>query len=163
MRRNALVYFLGTWDGAADRHLYSVSLDGGEPRRLTEEAGWHEAVISPDFRFWLDTWSSSRQAPRLTLRRLDDGIAETVLFENAGVTADALGLCVPELTSFTNSAGVILYAAVYASEATRAGTEPRPLIVAVYGGPGAQRVTQQLGAYHRSPSPVSGRSKASWC
>jgi dipeptidyl-peptidase-4 len=136
-----VVYFIGTGDGAMERHLYAVSLEDGEPRRLTEEAGWYEAVISPDFRYWVDTWSSSQQAPRLTLRRLDDGAVETVLFENTGMTPDALGLVVPEFISFTNSTGVLLHAAVYASETTRTGGTPRPLIVSVYGGPHAQMVT----------------------
>ncbi len=136
-----IVYFLGTRDGATERRLYAVSLDGGELRRLTEEEGWHEAVISPDFRYWLDTWSSPRQAPRLSLRRMDDGMVESVLFENAEVTPQGLGLCVPELTHFTNSAGVLLHAAVYASEDTRTGGARRPLIVSVYGGPHAQMVT----------------------
>ncbi len=136
-----VVYFLGTRDGALERHLYAVALEGGEPRRLTEEAGWHDVVISPDFRYWVDTWSSPNQAPRLTLRRLNDGVAEAVLFENTETTPQTLGLCVPELTSFTNSAGVLLHAAVYASEATRTGGIRRPLIVSVYGGPHAQMVT----------------------
>jgi len=135
-----MVYFHGTLDGPLERHLYAVSLDGGEPRRLTKEDGWHEAVISPDHRYWVDSWSSLEMAPRLSLRRLADEGEEVRLFDSPEVTPDALGLCVPEITSFTSADGVRLHAAVYASEATRAAGAPRPLIVSVYGGPSAQMV-----------------------
>jgi dipeptidyl-peptidase-4 len=136
-----LVYFQGTCDGPLEQHLYVVSLDGGPLRRLTREPGWHETVISPDCRFFVDTWQSLEQPPRLTLRNLTDGEAQSLLFEREGITPASLGLCVPEITSFRTHDGALLYAAIYASEQTRAASQPRPLVVSVYGGPHAQMVT----------------------
>ncbi|GHO84679.1 S9 family peptidase [Dictyobacter formicarum] len=136
-----IVYFQGTGEGPLERHLYAVSLDGGPLRRLTQESGWHDAVISPDRRFFVDTWQSPQQPPRLTLRSLADGKERNVLFENKGTTPASLGLCVPEITSFHTSDGTLLYAAIYASEQTRTAGQPRPLVVSVYGGPHAQTVT----------------------
>ncbi|GCE29972.1 peptidase S9 [Dictyobacter alpinus] len=136
-----LVYFQGTGEGPLERHLYVISLDGGSPRRLTQEAGWHNAVISPDRRSFVDTWQSPQQPPRLTLRSLIDGKEQAVLFENEGITPAALGLGVPEITNFHTSDGTVLYAAIYASEQTRTAGQPRPLVVSVYGGPHAQAVT----------------------
>jgi len=138
-----VVFFQGTRDGVRERHLYSVSLDGGPARRVTDGAGWREAVVSPDCRHLVDTWSSLERAPTVTLRRLEDGAEEAVLCANEGATVAALGLLVPELTTFRNRAGVELCAAVYASEETRAGSIPAPLIVAVYGGPHAQTVANR--------------------
>ncbi|GLV59443.1 peptidase S9 [Dictyobacter sp. S3.2.2.5] len=136
-----LVYFQSTQESPLERHIYVVSLDGGSPRRLTQEAGWHSAVISPNHRFFVDTWNSPQQPPRLTLSSLEDGTEQAVLFENAKVTPAALGLLVPEFTSFRTKDGAELYAAIYASEQVRAAGQPRPLVVAVYGGPHAQTVT----------------------
>ncbi len=136
-----LVYFQGTCDGPLERHLYVVSLDGGPVRRLTREPGWHDVVISPDYRSFVDTWHSPEQPPRLTLCSLTDGEAQGLLFEYEGITPAALGLCIPEITSFHTHDGVLLYAAIYASEQTRTGGQPRPLVVSVYGGPHAQSVT----------------------
>jgi dipeptidyl-peptidase-4 len=136
-----LVYFQGTCDGPLERHLYAVPLDGGPLRRLTQESGWHDGVVSPDGRFLVDTWQSLEQPPHLTLRRLPDGEVHALLFERAGITPAALGLCVPEITSFRTRDDVVLYAAIYASEQTRATGQPRPLVVSVYGGPHAQMVT----------------------
>jgi dipeptidyl-peptidase 4 len=64
-----------------------------------------------------------------------------LLFENEGITPESLGLCIPEITNFHSTDGVLLYAAIYAPEQARAEGQPRPLVVAVYGGPGVQTVT----------------------
>jgi len=137
------VYVEGTRDGVRERRLYAVPLDGGPLRRVTDAAGWHDTVVSPDFRYFVDTWSTVGRAPVVTLRRLPDGAEEAMLHANDGVDATGLGLCVPELTSFRNREGVELYAAVYATEATRASDWPAPLIVSVYGGPHTQTVANR--------------------
>jgi len=137
------IYFEGTRDDVRERRLYAVSLDGGPLRRVTDAAGWHDTVVSPDCRYVIDTWSPVDRAPTVTLRRLPDGAEEAVLHANDGVDATGLGLLVPELTSFRNRDGVELYAAVYATEATRASTQRAPLIVSVYGGPHAQTVANR--------------------
>jgi dipeptidyl-peptidase-4 len=136
-----LVYFQGTRESPLERHLYVVSLDGGPIRRLTQESGWHDVVIAPNRRFFVDTWQSPEQPPRLTLHSLVDGQEKDLLFESEGITPASLGLCVPEITSFHTSDGALLYAAIYASEQTRSAGQPRPLVVSVYGGPHAQTVT----------------------
>jgi dipeptidyl-peptidase-4 len=136
-----LVYFQGTHDGPLERHLYMASLDGGPLQRITQEPGWHDVVISPDCRFFVDTWQNLEQPPRLTLHSLPAGEIRDRLFDPAGITPASLGLCVPELTSFRTHDDVLLYAAIYASEQTRASGQPRPLVVSVYGGPHAQSVT----------------------
>lgn len=136
-----LVYFEGTQNGPLERHLYAVSLDGGPLRQLTRESGWHDTVMSPDCRFFVDTWQSLEQPPRLTLCSLPDGETRDLLFERECMTPASLGLCVPEVTSFRTRDGTLLYAAIYATEQTRAASQPRPLVVSVYGGPHAQKVT----------------------
>lgn len=136
-----LVYFQGTYDGPLERHLYAVSLAGGPLHRLTREPGWHDVVISPDRRTFVDSWHSPERPPCLTIRGLADGETQGLLFEREGITPASLGLCVPEITSFRTSDGVLLYAAIYASEQTRALGQPRPLVVSVYGGPSVQTVT----------------------
>ena len=136
-----IVYFQGTFDSPLERHLYAVPLDGGPLRRVTQEAGWHDAVISPGQRTFIDIWQSLQQPPCLTLRSLSDGEVRGLLFESEGITPASLGVCVPEITSFYSTDGVLLYAAIYASEQTRSTNQPRPLVVGVYGGPGFQSIT----------------------
>ncbi len=136
-----VAYVHGTRDGVTERHLYAVPLDEGEIRRVTDDFGWHATVVSPDFRYYADTYSAPDRAPTVTLHRLADGRPAAVLFENADMTPAGLGLLVPELTAFRTRDDVTLHAAVYATDETRASAEGRPLIVSVYGGPHAQTVT----------------------
>jgi dipeptidyl-peptidase-4 len=135
-----LVYFHGTADGVLERHLYVVSLDGGAPQRVTPARGWHETVLSPDCRRYVDSWSSVAQPPMVALHGMEDGEAQATLFESEGLSAEALGLCVPELVRFAARDGAELYGAIFASRETRASARPRPLVVSVYGGPHAQSV-----------------------
>lgn len=135
-----VVYFHGTREGVTERHLYSVSLDGGEVRQITAEAGWHETVVNPASGLYVDRFSSLATAPTLTVRRLDNSALVTTLFANEGLTAATLGLPVPELTTFQTPDGTTLNAAIYNPPAATSAPSPYPVIVAVYGGPHAQRV-----------------------
>ncbi|MHC4470264.1 MAG: S9 family peptidase, partial [Planctomycetota bacterium] len=140
--------FEATKDGVLERHVYEVSLLGGEVTRLTEEPGWHHAVFSPDHSLYVDTWSSLEHAPRIFLRRVEGGDA-TALHDEPEHTAKALGLVPPELVTVEAEDGTLLHGAVYeppaADPALAAGesTPPGPAIVSVYGGPHAQRVANE--------------------
>ncbi len=136
-----IVYFQGTFDSPLERHLYAVPIDGGPLRRVTQEAGWHDVVISPDQRTFVDIWQSLQQPPKLVLRNMADAEVRGLLLESEDITPALLGLCVPEITSFYSTDGALLYAAIYASEETRSVDQPRPLVVGVYGGPGFQSIT----------------------
>ena len=135
-----VVVFHGTRDGVTERHLYRVALDGGPIERVTAGAGWHEAVVSPGARLYVDRFSSLDAAPTLTLRRLADNGAVARLFADEGLTAAALGLTPPRLDSFDTEDGVTLLAAVYLPPGAEASGQRYPVIVSVYGGPHAQRV-----------------------
>jgi dipeptidyl-peptidase-4 len=134
-----VAYFQATKDSVLERHLYSVSLDGGSIQRLTSEPGWHETVLSPDFSRFIDQYSSLEKAPVVALKRID-GSLETMLYEDPAATAENLGLQIPELISFPNRDGITLYGMVYTPPDLEPGKR-YPLVVAVYGGPHVQRVS----------------------
>ena len=135
-----VAYFHGTREGVTERHLYRVGLDGGSIERITEGPGWHEAVVSPAAGLYVDRHGSLAAAPALTVRRLDGNAVVATLFADEGATAAALGLPVPELTSFQTDEGVTLQAAIYAPPGAGRDERRYPLIVSVYGGPHAQTV-----------------------
>jgi dipeptidyl-peptidase-4 len=97
-------YFSGTRESVLERHLYRVSLDGGEIERLTEEPGWHGAAVSQDGEWYVDVLSTLRHAPTVTLRRTD-GSSSTVLFDNAGNSPEELGLEPPEFVHMSADDG----------------------------------------------------------
>lgn len=134
------VFFQATAESVLERHLYAVSLDGGEPRRLTSEPGWHTTAVSDDARYFVDTFSSLEHAP-VTLLRTLDGSVEAVLFDNDGTSADSLGLVPPRLLTVDAADGTLLHGALY--EPPEPARTPPPVIVSVYGGPHAQRVANE--------------------
>ncbi len=135
------VLFIGTRDGVTERHLYAAALEADEPardpQRLTTEPGWHAVGVCRDGSRWVDTWSSLEVPPRVVVRRRD-GAALTVIHEPS-TSAQELGLAVPELLTLNAADGETpLHAALY--RPPQGAADPPPAVLAVYGGPHAQRV-----------------------
>ena len=130
------VFLSGTREGAIERHVYRVGLDGGEVERLTFGAGVHGCAVAPDGATFVDTFSSREHAAVTTLRRTDGGEALATLFEEPEMTAVERGLQPPELLAMAAVDGTPVFAALYRPE----GEGPHALVVSVYGGPHAQRV-----------------------
>ncbi|TME78780.1 MAG: S9 family peptidase [Chloroflexi bacterium] len=126
------LYFVGWQETPLERQLFRVSLDGGEPERLTRAPGMHGAVIAPDFSSFVDAWDSLVGPPNINVVGMTDR-RSTVSIHSPDVSVD---LPPPELHSFRTSDGVELHAAVYRPTASGRA----PVIVSVYGGPGAQMV-----------------------
>jgi dipeptidyl-peptidase-4 len=137
--RSGFVYFTATEKDPRERHLYRIRLDGTGRTRLTREDGTHRAVVSPDGRFYADTWSDARTPPRVWLTS-QDATKRFIIEENAN----------PPILGFER--GTLEYVEVKAKEGTTlyatllkpADFDPAkryPVILSIYGGPHAQTVT----------------------
>ncbi len=131
------VWFEATRETPLERHLYKVSLDGGEVVQITTEPGFHSCEVSPDFKRYVEHFSSRQTAPIVRVRAFD-GSLDVTLFDNGGMSAAGLGLQVPEFFEVRAENGSVLHGALYTPKDSGAG--PFPLIVSVYGGPHAQSV-----------------------
>ncbi|MEE9383552.1 MAG: S9 family peptidase [Nannocystaceae bacterium] len=138
------VYFMGTKEGALERHLYSVDLTGDAIRRITTPAGTHQVVIDHGHKRYVDTHSSIDAPPRITLRSLADNRELAVIQTEPDPRLDRLKLRPPELVSIKTGDGETLHGAVYAPP-SNFGRGPWPIVVSVYGGPHVQRVTDSWG------------------
>ena len=127
------LYFVGWQETPLERQLFRVSLDGGEPERLTRAPGMHGAVIAPDFSSYVDAWDSRMEPPNINVVSLTNRGSSLSIHSPADVSVDVPP---PELHSFRTSDGVELHAAVYRPTASGRA----PVIVSVYGGPGPQMV-----------------------
>jgi dipeptidyl-peptidase-4 len=133
------VYFTATLDDPRQCHLYAVSLEGGEPRRLTQEPGTHAVVIDHACRRFIDTFHSLEQPPVIRLCSLQDGSFLATLYDERDPRLEQLYLEPPELVSLQNRHGTTLYGALYRPPA-RFGSGPHPALIYVYGGPHSQMV-----------------------
>lgn len=142
------VFFTGRKDTPIERHLYRVSLEGGEIRRVTGRKGFHDITFAKDGSKYIDNFSTVKSPPQVSLHG-SDGSRVTWLLENKvdkdhplfPYLADWIE---PKFGHFTTNGGVKLYYRMYLP----AGFEPTgkyPVLVYLYGGPGAQRVTNSWG------------------
>jgi dipeptidyl-peptidase-4 len=136
-----LIYFTATLEHPTEQHLYVVPFDGGEPRRLTHEPGMHAVTLDHARRRFIDVHSAPETPPTVTLRDLADGALLRTIYDTPDPRIAALGLSAPQIVAFQNCNGDTLYGALYFPPA-EFGPGPYPVIVSVYGGPHAQRVTR---------------------
>jgi dipeptidyl-peptidase-4 len=141
-----VIYFTATEKNPTERHLYSASLDGWDPRgitRITREPGLHAITISRDASFYLDSYNSGLQPPQVSLHTID-GARTAYVLENplthehpaAPYLADN---AVAEFGTLTAEDGQALHYRLF-KPAHFDPAKRYPAIVDVYGGPGVQRV-----------------------
>ena len=134
----AEIYFTSTQASPIERHLYRVSLSGGDPVRLTREPGNHGASLAPDSAHFLDTYSNAMTPPRQDLYNAG-GSRVAALAENKVAELDAYRLSPVEFFTLPGADGTTLHASLI---------KPRdfdparkyPVLVYTYGGPHVQLV-----------------------
>jgi dipeptidyl-peptidase-4 len=144
-----LVYFTANAESPLERHLYVSSYrKTGAPKRITREAGWHNIRMADDTSVYVDTFSDAIRPPSVTLHTRD-GAPRSVLVAN---TLDAThpyapylaARRAPEFGTLTARDGQTLYYSIITPPGMQPG-QRYPVIVDVYGGPGAQRVRRAWG------------------
>jgi dipeptidyl-peptidase-4 len=137
-------YFSASTDSPTQRHVYSLPLAGGEPRRLSGAGGWHDAKFSDNATVFADAWSDRQTPPRMELFRAS-GEKLATLLENdvhdaAHPYAKYLGAHLPiEFGQQLAADGSVLHYSLIKP----AGFDPQrkyPVVAYVYGGPAAQTV-----------------------
>ncbi len=142
-QRNWL-YFSGKKDSPLEQHIYRVSLDGTGLTRISAQAGWHTPRFSPDYQFFIDTYSSVT-TPSKTVLNSSDGNTIRVLNEGT-IDAFAARNCVyPQFEKIITDDGVELNAFLIKPY----NFDPQkkyPVLVYGYGGPGSQNVVNRWGS-----------------
>jgi len=140
------VWFSATRDSALERNVYSLPLAGGEPQRLTTEAGWHDVRFSENASVYVDQWSNSTTPPQIELRRANGK-------KVASLVANALTDPAHPYAKFHAAHQPVEFGELSAADGTPlhyslikpVGFDPGkkyPVVVYVYGGPAAQTVVR---------------------
>ncbi len=133
-----LVYFTALEKSPVERHLYRVRLDGSGMERLSREDGVHRPTFSLDSRFYVDAHSGHATLPSLSLHDADGG-RKADLAPARGDLLTGLDVQYPALLTVPAEDGTPLQASILKPK----GFDPArryPVILHVYGGPGAPRV-----------------------
>ena len=136
-----VVYYQSTEASPLESHFYSISLDGNNKHRLTEEKGTHSIHLSPTLAYWTDGFSSLTSPPRSTLYRGagPEAVSKVMLLRKPDTSFADYDLQTPEIHTFKTSDGALLYGRLIKPAGFAAGHK-YPVIVEVYGGPDIQSI-----------------------
>jgi dipeptidyl-peptidase-4 len=135
------VFYQSVENGSTIRDVYRVSLDGKSKVKLTSKVGTNAATFSPNFQFFINTFSSASQPTVYTLNSAKDGKQVQSIIDNK-VLADKLlkyNLPAKEFFELTTEKGVKLNAWMIKPKDFNA-TKKYPVFMYQYSGPGSQQV-----------------------
>jgi dipeptidyl-peptidase-4 len=127
------VYYLSTEETPLEQHLYVVSLDGGQRRRLSAPSMTHAVAMNPTCVYYRETSSSLIAPPRTVLRR-GDGSEWAVFREADRKPLEEYEILPTEIVAVKAADGAPLYGRLIRPAGFQAGRK-YPVIVVVYGGP----------------------------
>ena len=133
-----LVYFTALKDGSVERQLYVVNTDGSGLAKLSSERGTHRILMSPDTRFYFDTYSNIHTLPALQLYTAGGKLKYTLAAPRPETLPD--GMEFAQLSTIPATDGFPMPAQILKP----AGFDPAkryPVILHVYGGPSAPSVS----------------------
>ncbi len=142
------VYYTSAEVSPVDNHLFRLELKNlkkgldkvrfGNPQRMTHEPGWHEVSMSPDFKHYIDSYSSLRVPRVINLWNVDGKLVKNLL----DAEDPTLDYAYTEITLGTVKSAEGLYDNWYRLIKPKDfdPSKKYPVIVYVYGGPHSQMV-----------------------
>ena len=137
------VYFVSTQKSSIERHLYRLSLADKSITQLTKQEGTHTTHMAPDSSAYLDTYSSAMTPPRQDLYRADGSLLATINKNEVAELGD-YHLSPVEFFTVPGADGTPLNALMI-KPPDFDPSKKYPVIVNLYGGPGAQLVRNAWG------------------
>jgi dipeptidyl-peptidase-4 len=132
------VYFIAQEKSPLERHLYRIRPDGSNMLRLTKQDGTHRIGMSPDFTYYMDTFSNSTTPPALICYKTGTGKGQKIV-KSKSDDIKKFNIQYPETFKIKTSDGFPLPAQILKPADFDPGKK-YPLIFYVYGGPSAPTV-----------------------
>lgn len=138
------IYFTGRKDTPLEKHLYRVSFDGKELQKVTHRPGFHHISFAKEGDIYVDRFSSTQTLPQVSVHR-SNGKQLTWLEQNRVDSAHPYGAyhnnqITPVFGELKAEDGQTLHYSLFTPKQLDK-SKKHPVIVFVYGGPHAQRVT----------------------
>ena len=139
------VYYQAAALNPHDRQIY-VAHKNGQIQRLSNQAGWNDAIFSGDYKYFINTWSDYN-TPYVYTTRDNNGkvIATNVDNKELRDKMSQYGFSKRETFSFTTSEGIKLDGWMV-KPADFDASKKYPVIMFQYSGPGNQQVVNSWSA-----------------
>lgn len=138
------VFYQSVENGSTIRDVYKISLDGKKKAKLSQQIGTNAATFSPDFTYFINSFSSATVPTTYTLNSSKDGKQVKAIVDNVAL-ADKLkkyDLPTKEFFELTTEKGHKLNAWIIKPKNFDA-TKKYPVFMYQYSGPGSQQVANQ--------------------
>ena len=136
-----VVYYQSVENGSINRDIYRINLDGNNKVRLSAKTGTNAATFSPNFQFYINTFSSTSQPTTYTLNEAKTGKQIQVIENNEALSAKLKGYNLPSKQFFVlkTEKGNDLNAWIMKPKDFDA-SKKYPVFMYQYSGPGSQQV-----------------------
>ena len=138
------VYYQSVENGSINRDVYAIKIDGKSKTRLSLKTGTNSATFSPNFQFFINTFSSATTAPNYTLNDSKSGALVKAIVSNEAVENKLAKYDVApkEFFVLTTENGQQLNAWMIKPNDFDA-KKKYPVFMFQYSGPGSQQVANQ--------------------
>jgi dipeptidyl-peptidase-4 len=135
------IYYQSTEKGSIVRDIYRISLDGKNKVKLSQQVGTNNATFSPNFDFFINTFSSVTTPPTYTLNSSKDGKVVKGILDNVSLLDKLKNYNLPnkEFFELTTEKGNKLNAWIIKPKDFDA-SKKYPVFMYQYSGPGSQQV-----------------------
>ncbi len=142
--RHKIIYYSSTEVSPLQRQLYSIRFDGSHKKQLTHKPGRHKFNMSPNTKYYIDTWSNVSTPWQVALRSTKGRMIKKLVSNDSVSQFIKHHFYAPrELFHFTTSDGQKLDG--YMIKPMDFDPHKKyPVVMTVYGGPGSQSVYDQF-------------------
>ena len=142
------VFYTSNEEGAINKSLYCINLDGSDKTKLSEDLGTHSSTFSNGMKYYSNTYSTADTPPYISLHN-HTGKEIRVLEDNADLSAkmEEFDLTKKEFFSFTTSEDVNLNGWMI-KPSDFDPNKRYPVFMFLYGGPGSQQVVNSWGWFN---------------
>jgi dipeptidyl-peptidase-4 len=138
------VFYQSTENGSINRDVYSISLDGKNKKRLSSQTGTSAATFSPNYQFFINTYSSATQPTTYTLNDAKTGKQVQVIENNEALATKLKNYNMPAKAFF-------VLKTAKGNELNAWMIKPKdfdpakkyPVFMYQYSGPGSQQVNNE--------------------
>jgi dipeptidyl-peptidase 4 len=142
---NNTIFYLSSEVSPIEKQLYSIGLDGKSKKKLTTKAGQNRVIFSKGFKYYINYHSSANTPNYITLHD-GTGIEKRILKDNAVLLKELekFNISQQEFFTFSTNEGTNLNAWMIKPQDFDE-SKKYPVLMYVYGGPGAQTVKNSWG------------------
>ncbi|RDI52330.1 S9 family peptidase [Flavobacterium glaciei] len=138
------VFYQSVENGSINRDVYKISLDGKNKVRLSQNTGTNAATFSPNFQYYINTFSSASQPTTYTLNDAKVGKQIQVIQSNESLAAKLKSYDLPSKEFFVlkTAKGNELNAWIIKPKDFDPAKK-YPVFMYQYSGPGSQQVNNE--------------------